>query len=227
MEPESKKLSEIILEAMRVKNMNIEKLAQLTGVSDRFLENLLEENFSKLPAAPYLRGYLLKISETLNLDGQELWKTYFKNNKNIHRSGSKDMLPANRFLVKGLSKKIIITSLIILFILFFIIYIALRLPAFLAKPSLDLINVPDGLTVDNPNFTILGKIAPGDQLTINNELVYPTNNGQFEKKVNLQPGFNTFEFRVKRFLGGENIITKLISYRIPQNTTTSQKNNDY
>ena len=44
-----KKLNNLILEALKLKGMNLEKLSQLTGVSEHSLALLLEEQFDKLP----------------------------------------------------------------------------------------------------------------------------------------------------------------------------------
>ena len=55
MENEKKKLNNLILEALKLKGMNLEKLSQLTGVSEHSLALLLEEQFDKLPPAPYVR----------------------------------------------------------------------------------------------------------------------------------------------------------------------------
>ena len=101
-----KNLINLILEALKLKGMNLEKLSQLSGVSERSLALLLEEQFDKLPPAPYVHGYLVKIAETLNLDGRELWREYLKNNEEIRRSGKEDILPLNRFAIPKLNKKL-------------------------------------------------------------------------------------------------------------------------
>ncbi len=105
MENENKNLANLILEALKLKGLNLDKLSQLTGVSERSLALILEERFEKLPSAPYIHGYLLKIAEVLNLDGQKLWQEYLKNNAEIRRSGQEDTLPLNRFAIPKLNKK--------------------------------------------------------------------------------------------------------------------------
>jgi hypothetical protein len=208
MESESKKLSEIILEAIRAKNLTIEKLAQMTGISDRFLGLMVEEKFDELPPAPYLRGYLLKISDVLNIDGQQLWREYLKYRESMKRSGSKDILPSNRFENPKLNKKIIFAVIVLLPLTYF----AVQIPKLIGRPQLYLANFEDNMTVAESAFTIRGRIKPTDTLTINQEEVYLGENGEFAKTVNLSPGFNTFVFKVKRFLGKENIVTKQIYY---------------
>ena len=86
-------LGTLIVDAMRMKSISVEKLAGVTGVSDRILNGLIEERYENLPPAPYVRGYLLKIAAVLNLDGEALWADYVKHNDSVRRSGKKDQLP--------------------------------------------------------------------------------------------------------------------------------------
>ena len=47
------------------KNISLEKLAELSGVSLRHVEALLLGETHKLPPAPYIRGYLVKMGHIL------------------------------------------------------------------------------------------------------------------------------------------------------------------
>ena len=94
-----------------------------------------------------------------------------------------------------------------------LIYVGFRLPAIIGKPALTITNLPDDLkTVQAATFAVTGKIEPKDQLTINNEIVYPDETGAFQKELRLEPGFNTFEFKVKKLLGQTTVIKKQIFY---------------
>jgi lambda repressor-like predicted transcriptional regulator len=210
-----KNLTNLILEALKLKGMNIDKLSQLTGVSERSLALLLEEQFDKLPPAPYVHGYLVKIAETLNLDGQRLWQEYLKNNGDIRRSGEEDKLPPNRFAIPKLNKKMIAVSAAVVVILALIIF---RLPAFFGQPELKLEGLnEDPVIVQSSNFTVHGIMNPADELTINGEAVYPDNEGNFEKSILLQSGFNNLTFEIKKLLGKTHTVTKQVFYQTEKN----------
>ena len=199
MEERRNNLSSLILETLRAKNLSVEKLSQMTGVPERFLNLLIEERFEKLPAAPYVRGYLLKIAQALNLEGNRLWGEYLKDNALIRRSGKKDELPPNRFALSVITvNKKIIAFVGVLLILG--IFVAIRLPSILGVPEL-IVDVEDDVVTSSSVITLSGTIELKDQLTINGELIYPDSNGAFTKTVTLEPGFNTFVFNAKRFLG--------------------------
>ncbi|TSA45348.1 helix-turn-helix domain-containing protein, partial [bacterium] len=53
-ETNDQKLTNFILEALKLKGLTLDKLSQLTGVSERSLALLIEEKFDKLPPAPYV-----------------------------------------------------------------------------------------------------------------------------------------------------------------------------
>ena len=215
---EAKTFGAIVIDAMRSKNFTIEKLSQVTGVSDRFLTYLVNGECEKLPAVPYVYGYVMKIAEALGIDGASLWQDYLKGSASLRRSGKGDALPTNRFVTPELNPRVIGAVAIAILIIGSLVF---RLPALLGVPTVTLNGFPDALVVEEPTYRILGTIDPADELTINREPVYADTNGVFERIVTLEPGFNTFEFRAKRFLGKERILVKQIFYRAATQTSTS------
>ncbi len=212
-ETETKNLSSIILESLRAKGLNFERLSQLSGVSERFLNLLIEGKVEKLPSRPYAHGYILKIAEVLNLEGERLWQEFLKNNESIRRSGKNDQLPKNRFIIPKFNKKILIAGFAIIVISG---YILAKAPSFLSKPQLNLENLKENkIVVQEPNYTVKGRFNTSDRLTLNDEQIYPDKAGRFEKSIELQPGFNTLTFKIKKFLGKEYVITKQIFYQAP------------
>ncbi|PIP29988.1 hypothetical protein COX26_01135 [Candidatus Jorgensenbacteria bacterium CG23_combo_of_CG06-09_8_20_14_all_54_14] len=210
-------LANLIVDGLRMKGVSLERLSQLTGISDRFLELLVGEQYYKLPAAPYVRGYLIKIAEVLGLDGGELWREYLAESAGLRRAGASDTLPPNRFTITRFNWKIILWALLGVLILG---YILLRIPALVDTYEFS-VNIADSLVVHEPAFTIKGTVNKNDQLTLNGEVLYPDSNGTFEKLVTLKDGWNTFEFKMKRFLGAGHMFTKQIFYQITTSTATA------
>lgn len=207
---DNKQLRDILKEGLDHKGLTVERLSGATGIPDRFLKSLTEGDFKKLPAAPYVRGYLIKMASLLDLDEQELWEIY-KKEQGLKSSGPTDKLPANRFAVKKLNKKILIGSLLgILAGLYFIWNIG----HLLGRPELNIIypSAPTSVTGE-PAAKLLGYIEPSDKLLINGEEVIVGNNGKFEKYYNLQAGLNSIEFIAKRFLGKETRVVKQVIYQ--------------
>ncbi len=200
---------------MRRYDFNVEKLARLTGISERFLELFIGGKFNELPSAPYVRGYLREIGKLLNLNGDELWIIYLKDRGDIKSSGEWDKLPSNRFAYGPLlSRSTVIIALVAVVILG---YLVVQGGAILDRPALDIMNPRgDSIVVSEPDFLVQGRIGAFAVLTLNGSRVYSNNEeGNFETKVRLQPGLNTFEFKVKRFLGKERVIIHQVLYQSP------------
>lgn len=215
MENDTRPLRDILLDALRVKNISAEKLSILSGVSERFVHALLAEETKNLPSAPYVRGYLIKIAETLDLDGQELWDAYTTSNTSIRRSGAADALPGNRFLAPRFRAKfLVIGGLVVIAV----IYGSIRIPGLFGGSSLSITNMESDMIVREASFTVRGSIDPSDQLAVNGEILYPKTDGSFDHAMTLTPGFNTIEFKIKRFLGKEEVITKQLFYEAPSST---------
>ena len=191
---------------MESKGMDAGKLADLTDVPQRFIVSLVDGDFKNLPSEPYIRGYLFKVAGVLDADPNFLWRS-FRQSSEIHSSGSADLLPANRFSLQRISSKKVWIVLIVLIVLGFL---GFRVDSILGMPTLE-ITLPETTTSQTINVT--GKVNPGDTLTLNNEVVYPDERGQFEKEVQLETGLNTLEFRAKRFLGRETRIVKQVFYQ--------------
>ncbi|MDO8470152.1 MAG: helix-turn-helix domain-containing protein [bacterium] len=204
-------VSAMILDALRGRNLSIEKLSLSTGISERYLTSLVNETFELLPAVPYTRGYVLKVAETLSLDGSSLWQAYVREHTDIRRSGKRDTLPENRFTTsRWLSKRLIIAIVVAALI---ITYLIVRLPAITGTPALSVTSPVGRVVVTAPSFILAGTADPADEVSVNRELLRLGPDGSFTKQVRLEPGFNTFVFQAKRFLGREVTRTEQVFYQ--------------
>lgn len=213
-------MSNTLVAALRARGLTAEKLAEMTGVSERFLESLIEDKFEALPSLPYVRGYLIKIADALGLDGEELFKEYLKDNEMVKRSGKNDRLPENRFKTPRLTGKLLIPIILILAV---ILYLVLRIPVFGGANGLLLRNLEGEITYSESSvFAVSGRIGDSYKLTLNGERIYPDEEGNFTAQVELKEGFNTLVFGVKKFLGKEKAVTKQIFYERPVDLSVSQ-----
>lgn len=195
---------------MSIKGLSIERLAEITDIPERFIKAIMDENISSLPSSPYIRGYLVRMAEALNLNGGELWEIY-KEKLDIKTSGGKDKLPQNRFESKPFKKRNIIFIALAVVIVVFLVSKAGRL---LGIPSID-INSPaiDNIIVTEPFIDLRGRVDTQDKLMINSEEVTADENGYFTKQFSLEPGLNSIEFKVKRLLGKETTVVRKVIYQ--------------
>lgn len=60
------------------RNLTIRALADITKIGSRYLEYIEEENYKKLPARPYLRGFLALYAKALGFEPNRIVTDYFK-----------------------------------------------------------------------------------------------------------------------------------------------------
>lgn len=214
MDEEIKKtIKEILEDAMDVKGIGIERLSEITDIPERYIKAIIAENITALPASPYVRGYLIRIAEALDLSGNELWQIY-KTDLELKTSGGKDKLPHNRFEQKPLKKK---NVLYVILAIIALIYLAFQADRLLGVPPIDISSPPaDNLVVSDSSINLRGKIDSRDKLTINGEEVIPDENGYFENQFSLETGMNSVNFKVKRLLGREVEVVRKVIYQQEQ-----------
>ena len=220
---------------LKEKGLNLKKLSELTGIALKHLENITSGNWNDLPAAPYIRGYLVKISEVLDFDPDEWWK--IMRGEEISVSGPSDALPKNRFTRKTRSKKLMIFGAIFILIL---AYFGLRFSQIFGRPEI-FVNYPpeDTVTTSSEEVIISGRLENGDKLFINSESVLIEADGSWQKSFTLGTNNpNVFEISAKKFLGLETKLTRQIIFEpgedgktphptatsTPENSTTTENN---
>ena len=231
---EAQTLKELLNEALNGKGYDIDKLSELTGVPERFVSALTQGDYKVLPAAPYVKGYVLKIAKATDYDSDSLWRAYERENPPL-RSGNSDRLPGNRYTIKHVSKKTIYFTAAIAV---FVIYGATNADRIIGSPKLQIRNpVETSSVVAMPTEIISGTLSdPNDTVSINGQAIITDEWGGFKKEIKLSPGPNTFEVVAKRFLGREKRVTLVITLTppaepplkqaepVPENVETLPKN---
>ena len=202
---------------MQERGVTIEKLTLTTNIPHRFVAAILDGEFKRLPAPPYVRGYLSKIAVALNVDPIPLLKAY-KESAEIANSRREDRLPVNRFAIQNVNKNWVVIFLVVIVV---VGLISFRMKDILGTPRLQ-VNLPETTLVTQEQvIKVSGQVSSGDKLTLNQEIVYTDEAGGFQKEINLTTGLNTLEFSVKRFLGRETKAIRQVLYeeqieQIPQ-----------
>ncbi|MGC9046716.1 MAG: helix-turn-helix domain-containing protein [Minisyncoccia bacterium] len=209
MDKEEKKFSEVLASELKNKYFDVSKLSQLTDISERFINDFLQGNFKDLPAQPYVRGYIKKISAVLNINEKELWGLFINEAEELKKTGIKDKMPVNRFEYKKFFNYN--TIIFILFILLIGFYFLGKIFIFNA-PSLTLANLNSDITfATSSSFNIKGQIKNASWFYINDNKFYPDANGYFNVSITLQPGQNYLQFKVSN--ASKTItINKIINY---------------
>jgi len=205
-EQEHKNINELLSELMNERHVTADKLSDATNIPKRFIVSLMKGESENLPARPYVRGYLFKIAEALQVDPHILWQSY-RISDDFRASGGQDKLPTNRFAFKKIRTSRVVATF---FIVVVIVFVGFRFNDILGRPTLN-VSLPESTSEET--ITVTGSVSPGDRLTLNAEVIYPDEAGLFEKRIQLEPGLNTLEFRIKRYLGQESKFVKQVFYQ--------------
>lgn len=210
METNNTTFSSLLHDALAASGLTFERLHQMTEVPERYLEQLLNGNYDKLPAAPYARGYLMRLAQTLNLSGDELWELYKREMKEPRSSGKSDTMPRNRFAITYVKKSWLFGGIALVALL---IYLGIHASTLIGAPHLTLTSPAEGTPVTSEATLIFtGAIDPGDRLTINGEEISVGKSGEFSHTYSLEEGVNTFEIMVARLLGRKTMVIRNVIY---------------
>lgn len=199
--------SNFLNERMRERNIGFKRLSELTGVSVKHLEDLSSGDPSRLPPAPYLKGYLTRLGEILDFDHNQAWEE-MKKLAESKSSGKSDEPPRNRFSREPISKYMV-GGIIIFFLL---LYASSRFYEISGTPSLTILSPRDSLSTEN-SVLFAGTVSNASGLEINGEQIQIQRDGSWQKQVSLQQGLNTFEIKAKKFLGRETKTIRQIDYQ--------------
>ena len=210
MEPETTiTFEQFFADRIKDKGISLKKLADATGIAPAHIESLLRGDFDSMPSAPYFRGYLLRLGEELNFDGEEWWRLLKKEGL-IKNSGSMDTLPHNRFLRQSPPKYLWAVGVVVLLL----IYFAFQAPHIFGKPTLT-VSFPDASPYTTTSSTLIlsGSVRNADALYLNDTQEIPVaSDGSWQETALLGAGPNPFKITAKKFLGGETSITEEILY---------------
>lgn len=194
----------------KIRNIRSNKRASLADVSRNtriqieYLEYLEQGVYDKLPADVYVRGFLKSFAEYLNVDEQDLIKS-FKKEKSIQRNikgdEDKDNIPKKINLSNfSINPKIISLVLIILLFAGMSFYLYKKLDNFVSTPELIILNPDANATVYDSQVVVNGRTDEGNEVFINNHQVLVDENGTFKENLILRSGINMITVRsINRF----------------------------
>ena len=212
MDTENTTLEIFLRDRMKERGISLKKLSDLTGIAMNHIENMLRGDFEHIPSTPYFRGYLIRIGEVLNFDGEAWWEK-IKREEGVRKSGPLDALPKNRFAHESPMRAIVISAAILMIL----IVAGLALPHILGKPVIAIVSPQGNLYATTSNSIVIqGTVENADSLYVNAEEVVIASNGTWQKNVSLsQDNPNTFDISAKKFLGGTTDIMEQVIYDPP------------
>jgi hypothetical protein len=207
--------TEFFNQKLKEQGLTLKQLSQSTGIAMKHLESFSHGRFERLPSAPYVHGYFMKLGAIMDFDPDEWWSR-IKEEDSVHKSGPNDRMPDNRFS-RFRGRALLGAGIIILLAL---IYFGARFTTILGEPQI-FVTEPRA-DVTEPNcvresiLAVRGTVRNGDTLSIGGDSVPLGPEGEFSADVALSPGSNTIEVRAQKILGREAVVTRQVCYDAAQ-----------
>jgi transcriptional regulator with XRE-family HTH domain len=190
------------------RRIGLSDISRFTKIQLKYLENIEEGLYEKLPSDVYVKGFLKSYAKFLGVNGESLIRLYQKE-RGIKRSLDKNgnnCIKQPEFLnispwVFG-PKAMIFLSLSVLILLGFF-YVYKELGSFANNPKLVILAPEANATTANDFITIEGKVEKDAKLFINDQIVIIDDEGGFKENITLQAGTNFINVRCLNRFGKE------------------------
>jgi cytoskeletal protein RodZ len=207
-------LGQTLLLLRKRKKLSLEQLSGRLKISARRLRAFEKNDFGRLPAPVYVRGYLKQYASFFNIKTGLLFEKYERQALSSQQEIIKRPKPLQQ-LREGRAplrlRSLFILS-IFLFLGFSSVYIFWQVNSAFSSPAIHLSSPGDNIVVDESVVNVSGKTDSEVDLTINGQAVYADQEGYFNQEIVLKEGLNTIQIKATNNLGRSSQIIKKILY---------------
>lgn len=185
-------------------NLTIDELSEKTKIQSKYLLRLEKEEFSKLPATAYIRGFIQKWAKACDADGEKLIMQFYRENKPLHGSYSNVKLSPLTKSAFIITARHIVVIVLFIFIVGFLSYLYFTQRKLNNSPQIEILKpIEFSSIVEGNDILIKGKVENMEKLYINDKEVFVDNEGFFEYKYQLNLGLNDIVVKAKSNKGKE------------------------
>lgn len=201
-------VGEMLRSRRELLNITLDKLAQKTGIPSKYLRQIEEGEWGKLPSPVYVRGFLRKYAAAVGTNADEVVRRY-----DSEESQPVEAVAVKRKFLIDLSPRAFRTLGAVIVFLVLVGYIGYQLAAIFIPPALTIESpARDEVTVTEEQIMLRGTVEPGSTLLLNSELIATNPGGGFEKLIELLPGLNTLEIKAVSKFNRETVIIRRVIY---------------
>lgn len=207
-----KTVGEILRRTRIEKKFTFEDVEKATKIRKKFLISLEENDWDKLPSLPYIKGFIRNYSLYLGLTPEEMVAIFRRHFKEKEKAG---LIPSG--LTHPLDERVFTftpqTTLIAIlggFIILFSGYLIYQYKAYTSPPELSVISPKEGEIILESKIRISGKTDTDAVISINNEKIALSANGEFSTSVIAVPGVNTVSIESTSKYGKKRTVTRTV-----------------
>ncbi|NCB20960.1 MAG: hypothetical protein EOM88_03525 [Clostridia bacterium] len=178
------------------KNISLEEAAKHLHIRKEYLIALEKDQYDQLPSGLYGKHFLKKYCRLLKLNYRKILAAspLAENSNSVDPFSKKIPRASNFFIFPKLIRNILFISLFLIFVIYFIFYFKQ-----LSAPPKLIIKYPEtNLVISDNNLTIQGYSDPETEIIINGSIVMSSQDGNFNKNIQLKSGLNTINISAKK-----------------------------
>ncbi len=208
----TKSIGEILKEERQRHRLSLEKLSQKTRIKLKYLQALEDNQFEKLPAATFVKGYIKIYSQLFGFDHQPLIALLRRDFK----ESVKGQLVPREFIKPVLKKRqfwgpavFVVLGLALTFMTL-ISYVGYQWYQLTQPPSLEIINPTEDSLVA-ARVSVTGQTDVDAIVTVNSQPVALQADGSFETEVYLpREGINTISVEAQDRQGKSSLVQRSV-----------------
>lgn len=204
-------VGQILREERIKKGFSLEQVEKATRIRLHLLHAVEADEFKKMPAKPYIHGFIKNYSDFLGLPTQTmlaLFRRQFTLSEKIKPYLVEEPLIDTKW---RLTPNKVIAVLVVLLILLLFSYFYSQYQALHQPPPLELISPKNELVVKDDKMAVFGDTDTDATVTINNQPVIIKENGKFYKDIELHIGNNTIIVEATSRVGEKTTIIRQVT----------------
>ena len=211
----TKKIGDILREERELRRISLEELAKRTRIRREYLWALEENQFEKLPASTFVKGYITTYARVFGFDAKPLLALLRRDFK----ESAKGKLVPRDFIRPTLRKRTLWTPMTVGLLMagavFFslLTYIGVQWYNLNRPPELEIVT-PEAGAVVGPKVIVEGQAEPDSILTVNDQPVSLQPDGTFSTEVFMnREGLTTISVGAKDRQGKENLQQRSVNVK--------------
>lgn len=209
-------IGEILKRARLEKKLEFEEIEKTLKIRKKFLIALEENSWEKLPSLPYIKGFLRNYSNYLGLKPEEMvaiFRRQFQEKDKTRLLPTGLTNPLNEPIIQ-FTPKLTVTLIISVFLLLFFGYLFTQYKNYTSVPQLIIQQPAEGEILNTDKVKIAGKTDNDAVISINNQKIAVTADGEFSTIITLPPGINSLLIESTSKSGKKRTINRTIQIQV-------------
>lgn len=188
-------VGQILKETREEKFYTLEQVEKSTKIRKELLIALENDDYSKLPPATFVQGFIKNYARFLGLDGGKLLAVFrreFSDKKHKPYIMDAFVHPLGKTKLK-ITPSRVFGVVIALVVLTFFTYLWIQYRQFVGAPPLNVASPADQMTTDVPVIVVEGKTDPEVKVLVNSQEIPVGVDGGFKKELTLSAPINKID----------------------------------